>query len=166
MSSLTTNAKGNMNAIKAKVLKQASLGEKLQTTHFRLRFREDSEIEFRVAATQIPEMMRHEIEGFGAMGTMSNQQGNLKNVGQFTVTIEEYLDAKAATFINKSILEKIYYDIDLALTPEDTNLEPIAEWEMLKCYLNSEAVDVANEDITGTVKFALTITYNWVEKTK
>lgn len=160
---LTTNAKGNKNLIKDKVLKTRALGERAKTSHFELRFRGHDDMTLRIAATQLPEMMRHDVEGFGAMGTMINEQGNLKNAGQLTVTVDEYLDGKTAAFIKKSVEEKIYHDIDIAITPEDTGLKPIIERKLEDVYISSEAVDLANEDITGTIKFPLTLNYNWVE---
>ena len=166
MSSLQGTAKGNFNAVKNKVMEQLSLGDKVLASHFMLSVRERPDITLRVAATQIPEMMRHEIESYGHLGSGSNQQGNLKNTGQITVTVNEYMDGKASEFIYDTIKNKKYLDLDLSITPEDTNLEPIASWEMLKCSINSEVVDVANEDISGTINFPLTITYNWIEKTK
>ncbi len=166
MSTLQGTAKGNLSAIKTTVMQQLALGDKALASHFKLTFRNKPDMTLRIAATQIPEMMRHEIESFGHMGSGSNQQGNIKNTGQITATVNEYLDGKTAQFIADSIANKTYHDIDLALTPEDTNLAPIAEWEMLKCYFSSEATDVANEDISGTINFPLTITYNWIEKTK
>ncbi|WP_070965009.1 hypothetical protein [Vibrio sonorensis] len=165
-SSLQGTAKGDMAATRAIVLEQLSKGDKALTSNFRLKFRNHPDMTFRVSATQIPEMMRHEIESFGHMGTGQNQQGNVKNAGNITVTIEEYLDGKAAKFIGDAIKNKTYYDLDLEITPEDTGYKSIASWEMLKCYLSSEAVDVATEDLTGTIKFPLTIGYNWVEPVK
>ena len=166
MSSLQGTAKGNVAAIKTSVMQQLALGDKALAPNFKLTFRNDPDMSLRIAATQIPEMMRHEIESFGYMGAGANQQGNFKNTGQITVTVNEYLDGKTAKFIYDSIANKTYHDMDLALTPEDTGLAPIAEWEMLKAYFSSEATDLAVEDVTGTINFPLTITYNWVEKTK
>ncbi len=163
---LTSNAKGNKAAVKAQVQAIRALGERINNAGFIMTFSDAPEMTIRIASTQLAEMKRQVIEGYGPLGVQINQQGNLMNAGEITVQIDEYLDAKTGQFVCDSVDNKHYFDyVDISLVAEDNGFAPIFTQRLEDVWLGSDSLDLSVEDVTTTTKWPLTLNYNWKERT-
>ena len=163
MASLTHNATGKRNFIRDKFIKHRQIGERANASHYEMKVKDYSALDLKIASTQLPEMARELIESFGSMGVASNFQGNLKNAGEITVTIEETIKGDTLAQLQKIVWEKIYVQVEINLTPEELAGSKSFGVKLLECSLACEAVDLANESVTELVKPSVTIRYNWID---
>ncbi|EKO3439470.1 hypothetical protein NTE19_003362 [Vibrio fluvialis] len=162
---LTSNSLGNKALVKANVLALRALGERLNNAGFVMAFSDAPDMTLRVSSTQLAEMKRQMIEGYGPLGVMVNQQGNLMNAGEITVQVDEYLDTRAARFICDAVDSKKYFDwVTISLVAEDAAFAPLFTQKLEDVWLGSDALDLSVEDVTTTTKWSMTLNYNWVEK--
>lgn len=163
---LTSNANGNKALVKAQVLAVRAMGERINNAGFIMTFSDNPELTIRVSSTQLGEMKRQMIEGFGPLGITVNQQGTIINSGEITVQIDEYIDMAAARFIFDAVDEKKYFDyITISLVAEDTGFVPLFTQRMEDVWVSLDALDLSVEDATTTTKWPITLSYNWIEKT-
>lgn len=162
---LTSNAKGSKARVKANVLAIRALGERLNNSGFVMTFSDAPDMTLRISSTQLAAMKRQLIEGYGPLGVMINQQGNLMNAGETTVQVDEYLDVKTAIFVCDAVDNKKYFDwVTISLVAEDTDFEPLFTQKLEDVWLGTDVMDLSVEDVTTTTKWPLTLNYNWVEK--
>jgi len=163
MTSLTYNARGSRNFIRAKFLKHRLVGERANASHFEMSVLGYPSLSVKIASTQLPAMERELIESYGSMGVMSNFQGNLKNAGEITTVIEETIKGDTLADIRKIIDNKEYVQITISVTPEDLSGKEVIKRVLLECSITCDAIDLATESVTEFIKPSITIRYNWVD---
>ena len=160
---LTHNAKGNTNFMREKFIKHRKVGERAIASHFEMKIAGHTNLDVKIAATQLPGMERELIESFGSMGVGTNFQGNYKNTGELTVQIEETISGDTLTELKKVVHDKEYLDVEISMTPEELGGQASFTVKLLECSIACEAVDLANESVTELVKPSVTFRYNWVD---
>lgn len=161
--SLTYNAKGNNNFMRAKFMRHRAVGERAIAAHFDMSVSGHPNLNVKIAATQLPGMERELIESFGSMGVGSNFQGNLKNTGEITVAIEETIYGDTLKELQGIVFGKEYVDVKISMTPEEFLGVPSFSVKLLECSIACEAVDLASESVTELVKPSVTFRYNWID---
>ena len=156
-----SDAKANIPVIQQSYKKMIASGEGALGSNYRMTAA-GHDIEFLVQSTQIPEHKREIVEGKGPRGVGFNQQGNLKNAGDITISFKEVISGKSYTFIKKCIREKLYLTWTLSLVCE-SNPEGNAAttFRVDDAWLDIDATDLSNDDGTQFVKPTGTLHYQW-----
>ncbi len=160
---LTHNAKGNRNFMREKFIKHRKVGERAIAAHFEMKIKGHPNLDVKIAATQLPGMERELIESFGSMGVGTNFQGNYKNTGEITVSIEETIKGDTLTELKEIVQDKAYVNVEISMTPEELSGKASYTVKLLECSIACEAIDLANESVTELVKPSVTFRYNWVD---
>lgn len=164
MSNYLSGVKGNTAAIKQKLIKHRQAGEKALAAQYKMTFEGFPDLEIVVASTQLPGIRRAQVESYGPMGTKSDQQGPVENGGEFTAQIFQTLKGKQLKTLREMVKNKtVIKSIDVALTPESTNLETIDGVKLEECWIAVDAVDLANDSVTEVLRIPITIYYVWSE---
>ncbi|WP_413113440.1 hypothetical protein [Thaumasiovibrio sp. DFM-14] len=166
--SLTTghwNTLGNATFLKAQFTRNLAAGEKLIGSEFELSFDEYPELTVMVRSAQMPQMARHNVEDFGAMGLGFEQHGTLENKGEITVSCVETIQGDVYKALREMVKDKKYVTVTMRATPESqAGISPAAlKFKLQHCKIRVDATDFSTEDTTALVKPSITITYNWVD---
>lgn len=157
------DSKANIPVTQQSYRNMTSMGEGTLGSNYRMTVNHgDVGLEFLVQASQIPELKREPVEGKGPRGVGFNQQGNIKNSGDITISFREVISGAAYKFIKSCIRQKRYLTWTLSLVSE-SNPEGNANttFRIDDAWLEIDATDVANDDGTQFVKPGGTIHYNW-----
>lgn len=157
--------KGNPAYLKQQLMKHRQAGEKALACQFRVKFEGYPNLDILCAASQLPPLKRAMVEGYGPMGTQSNQQGPLENAGVATWQIHETITGDTLRTLRKIIKDgETIPSIRLEITPESAGGQAVGGVELLECSLETDSVDFANDSVTEVVKVPLTINYIWSEE--
>jgi hypothetical protein len=159
------NAKGNINFLKQKFLKNVNAGEKMTGAEFEMTIEEYPQLTVLVRSTQMPAMGRADVEDFGQMGLGFIQNGALENKGECAVVAAETIKGDVIDALRDIVRNKKYVTVNLASTPESTAGvgAEAHKFKLEHCKLRSDAIDLSTEDTAAIVKPSITIQYNWCD---
>ncbi len=155
--------KQNVPLVKSSYKKLVSMGEGAKADDFRMTIEGYPDLEYLVQSTQLPAIKREMIESKGPHGVMFNQQGNIMNAQDITVTFKEVISGEALACLQEWVREKSYLKVTLALIsesqPESNAYNTVI---MEDAWIEIDAVDLSVDDTTVLVKPSGTIHGNWV----
>ena len=154
---------GNVPVIKRNYKKLLGLGEGLVSDEFIMEFEGNSNIRFLVQSTQLPALMRENIESYGPQGVQFNQQGRFKNAQDISITIKETVKGHAYAYLRDLVTNKKYITIKLTAAGESfLDGNPHAAVRLEDCWIEMEGADLSVEDGASLVRPSGTIHANWV----
>ena len=157
------DVQGNVPVIKRGYKKLLGLGEGLVSDEFIMEFEGNSNIRFLVQSTQLPALMRENIESYGPQGVQFNQQGRFKNAQDISITIKETIKGHAYEFLRDLGTNKKYTTIKLTAAGESfLDGNPHAAVRLEDCWIEIEGADLSVEDGASLVRPSGTIHANWV----
>lgn len=157
------DVQGNVPVIKKGYKKLLGLGEGIASDEFIMTFEGNENIRFLVQSTQLPALMRENIETYGPQGVQFNQQGRFKNAQDVPITIKETVKGYAYEFLRDLVTNKKYITIKLTCAGEsflDGNAQVAVRME--DAWIEIEGVDLSVEDGASIVRPSGTIHANWV----
>lgn len=158
-----SNVQQNVPLVKNSYKNLVSMGEGAKGDDFRMTVEGYQDLEFLVQSTQLPALKREMIESKGPHGVMFNQQGNLMNAQDITITFKEVITGKALEALRDWVKNKYYLQVTLALISESLPESVIANSVVLEdAWIEIDAVDLSVDDTTTLVKPSGTIHGNWV----
>lgn len=156
------DAKGNVDLVKHGYKKLLGLGEGVASDEFIMTFEGNDNIRWLVQSTQLPALMRENIESYGPQGVQFNQQGRFKNSQDVPITIKETIKGHAYEFLRDLVTNKKYITIKLALAGESfEGGNSHTELKLEDCWIEIEGADLSVEDGTTLVRPNGTIHANW-----
>ncbi|MBE6441322.1 MAG: hypothetical protein E7022_03185 [Desulfovibrio desulfuricans] len=153
---------GNVPVIKKGYKKLLGLGEGVASDEFIMTFEGNSDMRFLVQSTQLPALLRENIESYGPQGVQFNQQGRFKNAQDVPITFKETIKGHTYQFIRDLVANKRYITIKLTTAGEsflDGNSHTALRLE--DCWIELEGVDLSVEDGATLVRPSGTIHANW-----
>jgi len=158
-----SNVNQNVPLVKGSYKKMVSLGEGAKGDDFRMVIERYPNLEYLVQATQLPGLKREMIETKGPHGVMFQQQGNIMNAQDITITFKEVISGKALAALRDWVKNKRYLRINLALVSESQpeSTDP-GSFTLEDCWIEIDGIDLSVEDTTVLVKPTGTIHANWI----
>lgn len=153
---------GNVPIIKKGYRKLLSLGEGVASDEFIMTFEGYPDMRFLVQTTQLPALVRENIESYGPQGVQFNQQGRFKNAQDVPISFKETIHGHAYDFLRDLVTNKKYITVKLTTAGEsylDGNQHTALRME--DCWLEFEGVDLSVEDGASLVRPNGTIHANW-----
>ena len=158
-----SNVQANIPLVKSSYRRFVSMGEGAKGDDFRMTIAGYSDLEFLVQITQMPEMKREMVEGFGPHGVQFKQQGKFLNAVDVPITFKEVVSGKALEALRDWVKNKYYLEVMLGLISESQEQSPVsATVRMEDCWIEIDGIDLSVEDGTTLVKPAGTLHTNWV----
>ena len=153
---------GNVSTIKKSYKRLLGLGEGVASDEFIMEFEGNSDVRFLVQSTQLPALMRENIESYGPFGVQFNQQGRFKNAQDISITFKETIKGHAYQFLRDLVKNKKYITIKLTTAGESflggNNYTGVL---LEDSWLEIEGVDLSVEDGASLVRPSGTIHANW-----
>lgn len=163
MANITGNA-GSISRIKSGYKKLLALGEGVSSDEFIMTFEGNDDVRYLVQSTQLPALMRENIESYGPHGVQFNQQGRFKNAQDVSITFKETIKGLAYQFLRDLVINKKYIKITLTLAGESfTSGNTNTAVNMEDAWIELEAADLSVEDGATLVRPAGTIHANWCD---
>lgn len=158
-----SEVKGNVGLYKEGYKKFLSLGEGVSSDEFVMTIEGYENLRWLIQTTQIPPMVRENIESYGPHGVQFNQQGRFKNAQDVPFSVREVVSGEAYKALREIVKEKKYVKITLGLTGESmpTSNEDLT-WVLEDCWIELEGVDLSVEDGATLIKPTGTIHANWI----
>jgi len=156
------DVKGNVPTIKKSYKRLLGLGEGVASDEFIMEFEGNADIRFLVQSSQLPALVRENIESYGPFGVQFNQQGRFKNAQDVPITFKETIKGHAYQFLRDLVKNKRYITIKLTAAGEsflDGNEHTAVRME--DCWIELEGVDLSVEDGASLVRPSGTIHANW-----
>jgi len=161
MSNLS-NVNPNLSLVKQSYRNMLALGEGANGADFRMVIEEYGDLEYLIQSTQWPTLAREMMEGKGPHGVSFNQQGNVKNAGDITITFKEVVTGKAIAAVIDWVKNKKYLSVTLAQIsesqPESNEYTTVT---MEDCWLEMDVADMSVDDGATLFKRSGTLHYNW-----
>lgn len=157
------DVQGNVPIVKRGYKKLLGLGEGVSSDEFIMEFEGNANMRFLVQSTQMPALMRENIESYGPLGVQFNQMGRFKNAQDISITFKETIKGHVYQFLRDLVMNKKYINIKLTTAGEaylDGNSHTAVRLE--DCWIELEAVDLSVEDGASLVRPSGTIHANWV----
>jgi hypothetical protein len=167
MANQLRDSAGNAAAVKDLLIKHRQAGEKVISAEFKATFEGYPELTLLITNCQMPAYRRALVEGFGPLGTKSNQQGPIENAGEFPAQLVQPIKGKTLTKLREMVRNKVYIPtITVAMTPESAGAKAVDGCVLEECWISIDAIDFANDSVTEITKLPLTINYTWSESLK
>lgn len=158
-----SDVKGSVDLVKKSYKKFMALGEGVSGDEFMMKIEGYDDLGFLVQTSQLPAIMRENIESYGPHGIQFNQQGRFKNAQDVPVSFKEVISGKAYKALREWIKEKKYLKVTLALVGESfSSSKPETTVVMEDCWIEIEGADLSVEDGATLVKPSGTLHANWV----
>lgn len=158
-----TDVHANIPKIKTGYKKLLGLGEGISSDEFIMTFEGNANIRWLVQSTQLPAVVRENIESYGPQGVQFNQQGRYKNAQDISISIKEVIKGTAYQFIRDWVINKKYLTVRLALAGESfTDGNEHTSIVLEDVWLELEANDLSVEDGATLVRPNGTLHVNWV----
>lgn len=164
MPPMMPHQKGNKDFIRDKVLGTRKLGRKVQASAFECEIEGHPEYTLRVDSVDFPTMNREKTESSGAMGVKSPQYGNLNNMLEFPLVLNEHNDGKTLKFVQRLILDGEAVNIITKITPEEKGGVAIAQRRYRDCLFECDPVSLGNENGTELIKATINVTAVWCDE--
>lgn len=154
---------GNVPVIKRGYKKLLGLGEGLVSDEFIMEFEGNSNVRFLVQSTQLPALMRENIESYGPQGVQFNQQGRFKNAQDISITFKETIKGHVYAYLRDLVTNKKYVTIKLTAAGESfLNGNSFNAVRLEDCWIEMEAAEFSVEDGASLVRPSGTLHANWV----
>lgn len=154
--------KGNPDVLKQRLIKYRQAGEKAVASQFEVDFEGYPDLGLKVTNVQYPAMKRALVEGYGPMGTQSNQQGALENYSTTTAQCVETISGDTLRTLRKMVREGITIDeIQIRQTPESAGGKTVGGVKLIECWIEVDSADFANDSVTEILKLPITIHSIW-----
>lgn len=155
---------GNVPWVKGSYKKLLGLGEGIASDEFFMTFEGNANVRYLVQSTQLPALVRENIESYGPQGVQFNQQGRFKNAQDVPITFKETIHGYAYEFLRDLVTNKRYITVDLQLAGESfEGGNAPNSIRMEDCWIELEGVDLSVEDGATLVRPAGTIHANWIQ---
>lgn len=158
-----TDTAGNIKKIRHGYRKLLSLGEGVSSDEFIMTIEGYPNLRYLVQSTQLPALMRENIESYGPQGVQFNQQGRFKNAQDVPVTFKEVISGESYKAIRDWAMNKKYLEVKLGLAGESfptSNTNTTVTME--DCWIELEGADLSVEDGASLVRPSGTLHANWV----
>lgn len=153
----------NLPKIKHGYKKLLGLGEGVASDEFILTFEGNENIRWLVQSTQLPQLMRENIESYGPQGVQFNQQGRFKNSQDVPITIKETVKGHAYEFLRDWVINKKYLTLRLELAGESfTDGNAHTSIILEDVWIEIEGADLSVEDGATLIRPSGTLHANWV----
>lgn len=154
---------GNVPFVKKKYKKLLGLGEGVASDEFTMTFEGNNDIQYLVQSTQMPQLIRENMETYGPMGVQFNQQGRFKNAQDVPITFKETIKGHAYRFLRDWVINKKYLTIKLMMNGESfPNGNPDTTITLEDVWIELDGADLSVEDGASIVRPAGTLHVNWV----
>lgn len=158
-----SEVQGNVNIVKTSYKKFLALGEGVSADEFIMTIEGYNDLRFLIQSTQLPALVRENIESYGPHGVQFNQQGRFKNAQDIPITFKEVIKGTTYQAIREWVKEKKYLKVTLALTGESFPESTAANTVVLEdVWIELEGVDLSVEDGATLVKPSGTLHANWI----
>ncbi len=153
---------GNVPTIKKSYKRLLGLGEGVASDEFIMEFEGNTDMRFLVQSTQLPALMRENIESYGPCGVQFNQAGRFKNAQDVPITFKETVKGHAYQFLRDLVKNKRYITIKLTAAGESfLGGNEHTAVRMEDCWIEMEGADLSVEDGASLVRPSGTIHANW-----
>lgn len=157
--------KGNPDVLKQRLIKFRQAGEKALASQFEVDIEGYPDLGIKVTNVQYPPLKRATVEGFGPMGTQSNQQGALENAGTCTAQIVETISGDSLRMLRKMVRDGVVIDaVQIRQTPESAGGKAVGGVELQDCWIECDSADFANDSVTEILKLPITFQFTWSEE--
>lgn len=158
-----SNVSGNVSLVKKSYKKLLALGEGVAGDEFKMTIEGYPDLPYLVQTSQLPALMRENMETFGPHGVQFNQQGRFKNAQDIPITLKEVISGVAYKALREWVKEKKYLKVVLGLVGESFSTSNEHNTVVLEdCWIEIEGTDLSVEDGGTLVKPSGTLHANWV----
>lgn len=154
---------GNIPKVRHTYKKVLSYGEGVVSDEFIMVIEEYPDLRYLIQSTQIPALMRENVESYGPFGVQFNQQGRYKNAQDVPIAFKEVIAGHSYKAIRDWVKNKRYLTVRLGLAGESYPNSPgPLTWVFEDCWLELEGADLSVEDGASLVRPSGTLHINWV----
>ena len=158
-----SGVQGNVALVKKSYKKLLALGEGVSGDEFKMTIEGYPDITYLIQTSQLPALMRENIESFGPHGVQFNQQGRFKNAQEVPISFKEVITGVAYQAIREWVKEKKYLKVVVGLLGESFTSSNENNTVVLEdCWLELEGADLSVEDGSTLIKPSGTLHANWV----
>ena len=158
-----SEVKGNVGIVKKSYKKLLALGEGVTGEEFLMKIEGFDDLTYLIQTTQIPAMMRENIESYGPHGVQFNQQGRFKNAQDVPISFKEVISGAAYKALRDWVKNKKYLKVTLALVGESAPTSNANTTVVMEdCWIELEGVDLSVEDGAQVLKPSGTLHANWI----
>jgi len=158
-----SGVQGNVALVKKSYKKLLALGEGVSGDEFKMIIEGYPDLTYLVQTSQLPALMRENIESYGPHGVQFNQQGRFKNAQDVSITFKEVITGVAYAALREWVKEKKYLKVTIGLVGESFTTSNEHNTVVLEdTWIEMEGGDLSVEDGTTLVKPSGTLHANWV----